>query len=131
MLLADTDRENIHMLSGLLKREHGIVPDIWRDIRGYHAFIDKPEGGIVFIRIDNCAIPGLDLTQAATAGDAGIHVVWMAESRVYALDAFRYGVEAYLLLPAAREALCDAIHTLKIKSKTNTIHAEGEDKNED
>lgn len=131
MFLVDTDKENIQKLSGLLKKEHGVVPGIWKDSRGYHAFLDKSEGGIVFIRIDNCAIQGLNLTQAAISGGAGAHVVWMSESKAHALHAFQYGVEAYMLLPATGEALWDAINSLKIKSGLKSIHAEGADKNED
>ena len=131
VFLADTDGENIQALGGLLEREHGVVPDIWRDRLGYRDFIDSPEDGIVLIRINDCAIPGLELTQAAVACGAGIHVVWMSESNTHALDAFRYGAEAYMLLPATGEALLDAINSLKFKSGVNSIHAEGEDMNEE
>jgi YesN/AraC family two-component response regulator len=47
-----------------------------------------------------------------------------------ALDAFRYGVEAYLLLPATKEALRDVINSLKTKSSPKNIHAEGVDSSE-
>ncbi|MEA4815469.1 MAG: hypothetical protein VB120_01205 [Lachnospiraceae bacterium] len=118
VFLADTNGENIRKLGGLLEEGHGVVPDIWRDIRGYHDFIGRPEDGIVLIRINDCTIPGLELTQAAVACGAGIHVVWMSESKTYALDAFRYGVEAYMLLPATGEALRNALNSLRFKGGT-------------
>ena len=119
MFLADTDRRNIQELGGLIEREHGAVPDIWRDSSGYYDFIDRPEGGIVLIRIDDCAIPGLELTQAAIASGGSVHVVWMAQSDSYAVEAFRYGAEAYLLLPATRETLREVIRSLNTPTKEN------------
>jgi len=82
----------------------------------------------VFIRVDNCAVPGLELTQAAIARDTVIHVVWMADSDAYAVDAFRYGAEAYLLLPTTREMLQETINLLIDKTNGNFI--KGENRNE-
>jgi two-component SAPR family response regulator len=126
VFLADTDRENIQKLGGLLEREQGIVPDIWRDSRGYRSFVENPERKIVFIRIENPVIPGLELTRAA-ALEGNLHIVWMAESDVYALDAFYYGAEAYLLLPAAGERLRDIIDSLGVY-KRGIKHTGGEGK---
>ncbi len=105
IFLGDTDRENVKMLSGFLAKQHDVVCDVWRNSSGFQKFLEKHESAIVFIRMDNCALPGLKLTQAATARGAGIHVVWMAESDAYAVDAFRYGAEAYLVLPATENTL--------------------------
>lgn len=128
MFLADTDRENIKMLSGILERNHTVVPDVWQNSREYLKFLDESESATVFIRVDNCAIPGLEITQTAIARGANIHVVWMAESDKYAVDAFRYGAEAYLLLPATEESLRKTINSLN--RKINKIHKKGEDTNE-
>ncbi len=119
IFLADTDRENIKMLSGFLAQEHAVDPDVWQNSCGYQKFLDESESAIVFIRVDNCAIPGLELTQAAIARGTGIHVIWMAESDAYAVDAFRYGAEAYLLLPATGEKLRETINSLIEKTKGN------------
>ncbi len=111
VFLADTDRENNQKLGALLERGHGIVPELWRNSRGYRAFVENPESKIVFIRIENPSVPGLELTQAAT-WDRRLHIVWMADSGAYALDAFYYGAEAYLTLPATEERLRDIMDSL-------------------
>lgn len=130
--IVDTEKENIRNLCELLEAECGLTPVVWRSYRGYRAFLDDPERGVVLIHIDSPAIPGLELTRAATARSSNnIQVVWMAESKAYALDAFRNGVEAFMLMPITGEALRDIIHSLEIKSGTNGIYTEGEDKNED
>lgn len=128
MFLADTDRENIKILSRFLAQKHAIVPVVWQNSREYLKFLDKSESAIVFVRVDNCAIPGLELTKAAITRGANIHVVWMSENDAYALDAFRYGAEAYLLLPATEEALRKTINSFN--RKTNVIYKKGEDTNE-
>lgn len=117
IFLADTDRENIDILSRILAQQHAVAPDAWRSRGGYLKFLDESERAIVFIRVDNCEIPGLELTQAATARGADMHVVWMAGSAAYAVDAFRYGAEAYLLLPATGEKLRETINSLHKKTK--------------
>lgn len=111
VFLADTDRQNIDMLRELLAKYHAVDPAIWHNNRGYYEFLDNSANAIVFIRVDNCAIPGLEITQAAIDSDTDIHVVWMAQSGAYALDAFRYGADAYLLLPATEETLRETINS--------------------
>ena len=128
IFLADTDRENVKLLSGFLAQQHAIVPDVWQNSRGYHKFLEESESAIVFIRVDNCAVPGLKLTQAAIVRGTDIHVVWMAKSDAYAVDAFRYGAEAYLLLPATGEMLRETIYSLN--GNTNGINKRGEVTNE-
>ena len=110
--LADTVCDNIQELCALLEKEHGMVPDIWQNSRRYHTFLENPQNKIVFIRIDDPSIPGLMLTQSAAAHNANTHIVWMAKSGAYAVDAFRYGAEAYMLLPAAKESLRDIMDSL-------------------
>lgn len=116
VFIADTDNDNIKMLSELLLSKHDIVPDIWQNGREYLNFLES-ESAIVFIRVDNCFIPSLELTLAAISRSTDIHVVWMAESDAYAVDAFRYGAEAYLLLPATAEAWDDALESLILAKK--------------
>ena len=127
IFLADTDRENIKMLSGFLAQRYAIAPDVWQNSRRYRRFLEESESSIVFIRVDNCAVPGLELTQTAIARGNSVHIVWMAESDAYAVDAFRYGAEAYLLLPATGEKLWDAINSL---TKQKGIYIKGENRNE-
>ncbi len=119
IFLGDTDRENVKMLSGFLAQQHAIAPKVWQNSGGYLKFLDESKSAIVFIRMDNCAVPGLELTQAATARGANIHVVWMAESDAYAVDAFRYGAEAYLVLPATENTLRETNYLLIDKTKGN------------
>jgi two-component SAPR family response regulator len=119
MFIADTDSENIKILSGFLAQKHDIVPDVWLNRFRYLKFLEESESAIVFIRVDNCAVAGLELTQEAISRGAGIHVVWMASSGAYAVDAFRYGAEAYLLLPVIEETLSETIYSINNRTKGN------------
>lgn len=115
MFLADTDRESIHKLAGLLEGDHCIRLAVWRDRHSYNSFINLPEDGIVFIRVDDSSIPGLELTKQAFALYPKIRLVWMAASEVHALDAFPQGVDAYLLLPATKVAINEVMACLRFK----------------
>ncbi len=128
IFLADTDRENVKMLGGFLAQQPAIVPEVWHSNGRYLNFLEASESAIVFIRVDNCAIPGLELTQAAIEHGTNIHVVWMAKSDAYAVDAFRYGAEAYLLLPATGETVMETINSLI--DKTNGNFHQRRDRNE-
>ena len=119
MFIADTDSENIKKLSGFLVHKHDIVPDVWLNRRRYLKFLEESENAIVFIRMDDYAVPGLELTQNAISHGTGIHVVWMASNGAYAVDAFRYGAEAYLLLPAIEETLYETINSMNNGMKGN------------
>jgi DNA-binding NtrC family response regulator len=124
IFLADTDRENIKMFSGFLAQKHAADPVVWQNSRRYQKLLDESESAIEFIRVDNCMIPGLELTQAAIARGTGIHIVWMAESDAFAVDAFRCGAEAYLLLPATGDAFRKTISPLIDENKENLISKE-------
>ena len=117
MFIADTDSENIKLLSGFLAQKHEIVPDVWQNRCRYQKFLEESESAIIFIRMDNCAVPGLEITQEAISRGAGIHVVWMASNGAYAVDAFRYGAEAYLLLPVIEETLSETIYSMNNRTK--------------
>jgi len=62
---------------------------------------DRPE--MVFIRIGNSEIPGLGVAQMVTAIDRNIRIVFVAEEKDYALDAYEVGAYGYLLCPIERE----------------------------
>lgn len=115
VFIADTDRANIKMLYVFLALKHSLVSAVWQNSREYLKFLDESESAIVFIRMDNCNIPGLELTRAAIERGTGIRVVWMSESDAYALDAFRYGAEAYLLLPATEDTLDEVMKSLVLE----------------
>ena len=117
LFIADTDSENIKALSSLLAQKHGFVPEVWLSSLRYHKFLEEYESAIILIRVDDCAIPGLELTQAALARGIGIHSVWMSQNDAHAVDAFRYGAEAYLLLPTTEEILCKTIDSVIYKKE--------------
>nr|WP_269438114.1 hypothetical protein [Phosphitispora fastidiosa] len=62
---------------------------------------DRPE--MVFIRIGNSEIPGLGVAQMVIAIDRNIRIVFVAEEKDYALDAYEVGAYGYLLCPIERE----------------------------
>lgn len=119
IFIADKENENIKFLSDYLTQKQDVVPEVWQDRHGYQKFLEKSESAVVFARVDNYSIPCLKLTQAAIERGANIHVVWMSGSYAHALDAFRYGAEAYLLLPATEEMLKDIFHSLNRQTKKN------------
>jgi len=125
VFLADRDKENIRHLSCLLEDAHHIRPAVWQNLYSFHTFIEEPEAGTIFIRIDDPLIPGLELTRYASDHHyPRINIIWMAKSVSYALEAFRYGAEAYLLLPATGETLQETIRSLIGKTKGEFISKE-------
>jgi two-component SAPR family response regulator len=105
VFLADTDKENIRKFTCLLEDAHNIRPAVWQNRYSFDSFIEAPEAGAVFIRIDDPFIPGLELTRYASDHYPRINIVWMAKSESYALEAFPSGVDSYLLLPLTAEKL--------------------------
>lgn len=108
VFIADTDKENIHELTCMLKENQNIQPAIWQDLQSFKDSIDASQIGVLFIRIDDPTIPGLELTRLAAQYYPKIHTVWMAESKSYALEAFPMGVTAFIMLPATAEKLQNA-----------------------
>lgn len=105
MFLADTDKENIKELTCLLQKDQFIQPDVWQDLESCKSFIETSETGVLFVRIDDPTLPGLELTHLAARYYPIIHTVWMAENESYALEAFQRGVTAFIVLPATAEKL--------------------------
>jgi DNA-binding NarL/FixJ family response regulator len=114
--IADSDAKNVQQLKLLLESAYGVVPDIWRSQRGQRSFFDNTNDNVVLIRVDDPSVPGLALTREAVARGPGTHVVWMAESAAHAVEGFRYGAEAYLLLPATGATLREAFKSLNYKA---------------
>jgi two-component SAPR family response regulator len=117
VLLADTDRTDTERLVCVFKKNYGIRPQVWRNERAFHDFIRIPENGVVFVRIDDPSVPGLELTRQATAFYPQIQLVWMAANEGYAIEAFPRGVDEYLLLPATEEKLAKVMDSLKCKKE--------------
>ena len=115
VLLADKDKSNTERLIRIFKENYRIWPQAWQDEYTFQAFIRVPEGGVVFVRIDDPSILGLELTRQATAAYPKIQLVWMASGERYALEAFPRGVDAYLLLPATEEKLAEVMDFLTFK----------------
>lgn len=117
--IADTDRINIKRLSRFLLQKHGVIPEIWCTKHEFNMFLEESENAIVFIRVDNYSVSGFELTKSAAARSPNIHIVWMAGSDSYAVEAFRYGAEAYLLIPATENAIEETIDSINRKAKEN------------
>ena len=115
VLLADKDRYNTERLIRIFKKNYCIWPQVWQNEHAFQAFFDTPEDGVIFVRIDDPSIPGLELTRRATTVYSNIQLVWMAANEEYALEAFPRGVDAYLLLPATEEKLAEVMDSLKFK----------------
>lgn len=103
--LADTDKENIKKLTCLMKKTQFIQPEVWQGLESCKSFIEALETGVLFVRIDDPSLPGLELTRLAAEYYPVIYTVWMAENESYALEAFPRGATAFLLLPATAEKL--------------------------
>jgi len=115
--IADTDIINIKKLSRFLVQKNVVVPEVWHSKFEYYKFLNESENAIVFIRVDNYAISGFELTKSTTARSPNIHIVWMAGSDAYAVEAFRYGAEAYLLIPATENAIGEIIDSINRNPK--------------
>lgn len=108
VFLADTDKENLQKLTCLMKENQNIQLSSWQDLQSCKSSIEASEIEVLFIRIDDPALPGLELTRLAARHYPKIHTVWMAESKSYAIEAFPMGVTAFVMLPATAEKLQNA-----------------------
>jgi two-component SAPR family response regulator len=113
--MADNDKFNTKRLIRIFKENYCILPQVWQNERAFRDFLRAPDNGVVFVRIDDPSVPGLELTKQATAAYPQIQLVWMAAGERYALEAFPRGVDAYLLLPATKEKLAEVIDSLRFK----------------
>jgi two-component SAPR family response regulator len=107
--------DNTERLIRILNENHCLTPQVWQNEHAFQVFIRAPDEGVVFVRIDDPSIPGLEMTRQATAVYPEIQVVWMAAGEGYALEAFPRGVDAYLLLPATEEKLAEVMDSLEFK----------------
>lgn len=105
VFLADTDKENIQKLTCLLKENQNIQPAVWEDLQSCKTNIETSDIEVLFVRIDDPALPGLELTRLAAEKYPKIHTVWMANNESYALEAFPRGVTAFIMLPATSDKL--------------------------
>lgn len=105
VFLADTDEGNIQKLICLLKEYLNIQPAVWEDLQSCKSFIEASEIEVLFIRIDDPLLPGLELTRLAAENYPKIHTVWMADNEAYAIEAFSRGVTAFIMLPATADKL--------------------------
>jgi DNA-binding LytR/AlgR family response regulator len=80
-------------------------------------FLHSHEESVVFVRIDNPDMKGLSLSWEALAQEPRAQLVWMACSGNHGVDAFSYGADAYLLLPATADRISDVMLALEHKRK--------------
>jgi two-component SAPR family response regulator len=115
VLLADKDKDNLECLKRLFQNQLSLRPKIWQNGHTLEDFLGAPGEGVIFVRIDDPSIMGLEMTKQMTAIYPKIQIVWMAAGEKYAIDAFPRGVDAYLLLPATEEKLAEVMNTLNFK----------------
>jgi two-component SAPR family response regulator len=115
VLLTDIDKDNTEWLIHIFNEYYHLTPQVWQSERAFQTFIRAPEDGVVFVRIDDPSIPGLELTRQATARYPKIQLVWMAANDGYAIEAFLRGIDAYLLLPATEDKLKEVMDSLIFK----------------
>ena len=119
VLLVDSEETNLDQLNVIFKDLYNTFPSIYAgNISSLYEFILNDENGVVFIRIDDMSIDGLELSRKARIWYPRIQVVWMSHNENYALDAFTQGIDAYLKLPASQEKLLQVIENLQLRKIT-------------
>ncbi len=119
VLLADSEESNLAQLNVLFKDLYNTFPSIYSgNISSLYEFILNDENGVVFIRIDDTSIDGLELSRKAHIWYPRIQVVWMSRNGNYTLDAFTQGIDAYLQLPASQEKLLQVVENLQLRKIT-------------
>ncbi len=78
--------------------------------------VEREPPEMVFIRLGSYDIPGLTVGQMVKEIIPDIKVVFVAEERDYALDAFEVGAYGYLLCPVERNKLEKILFTIGQKS---------------
>lgn len=73
---------------------------------------------MIFLRIDDMRIDGLELSRKAHIWYPRIQVVGMSHNESYAPDAFAQGIDAYLHLPATQEKLIQVAENLQLRKIT-------------
>jgi FixJ family two-component response regulator len=117
VFIADKDGDNTEALTRLFQEMYGVCPVIWRDTMSYLSFLSGQAEGIVFVRIDKPDLGGLALSREALARQPRVQLAWMADSEAHGVEAFSYGADEYLLLPASEDSLRDVMKTLEHKRK--------------
>ena len=122
IILADHDKENLTQLRSLIYSQYHIRASIYEYEQNLLSQLSCHTGdGTLFIRIDDLSLAALKLSAMARMFYPRVQVVWMSKSDQYALDAFARGVDAYLLLPASRENIAEAIHCLEYKKQRHVV----------
>ena len=118
ILLADTDKKNLAVLSSLIEEMYDIRPSICYGLTdSFYGFVNDTSDSTILIRIDDPLIQGVEMSRQARSYYPVIQVVWMSVSEGYAIDAFPQGVDAYLLLPATRKKMDAVMEALKFKRR--------------
>ncbi|MDD2620558.1 MAG: hypothetical protein PHC92_07825 [Syntrophomonadaceae bacterium] len=118
VLLVDYEKNNLVRLSNLFRDKYKIDPSIFTGrLSSLYEFILHDEDGVIFIRIDNASVNGLEISRKAGIWYPRIQVVWMSDSESNALDAFAQGIDSYLVLPANWEKLQQIVQSLQYKKK--------------
>lgn len=121
VFLADNDSDNLHALTHHFQELYGVCPQMLHDTMSYLSFLSGQAEGVVFVRIDNPSLGGLALSREALARQPRVQLVWMAHSETHGIEAFSYGADEYLLLPASETSLRDVMSTLEHKRKNASV----------
>jgi DNA-binding NarL/FixJ family response regulator len=122
VFIADSDRDNLRRLSVLFRELYGVRPQVLRGLPSGLDGFNGPEEIIVLVRVDRPDIGVLRLTKEVRKRSPNSQLVWMSRSDAHCLEAFSYGADAYLLLPASEDKLREVLHVLALKRK---IHPRG------
>lgn len=121
VFLADNDGDNVQALTHHFQELYGVCPQVLHDTMSYLSFLSGQAEGAVFVRIDNPGLCGLALSREAMARQPRVQLVWMARCEAHSVEAFSYGADAYLLLPASEDSLRDVMKTLEHKRKNASV----------
>lgn len=86
-------------------------------IKKRELFLERAENErptLVFIRLGNTEIPGLAVGEMLHAIDENIRIVFFAEDKQYALNAYAIGAYGYLLCPIDKQKLDDILKKIKL-----------------
>jgi two-component system LytT family response regulator len=76
---------------------------IFEDYKGFAEYVGKSPPDRCVIRLGRDEIPGLSAADTLRQTAPNVHVVFVSESRDYALDAYETGADGYLLCPVDKE----------------------------
>ena len=113
-LIVDCIHKEAHHLQEVLEEadyHYDVVNKLGRKSGMEH--IKENDMDIVFIRIDQPKIRGLEISREIRKKHSRTQLVWMARSETYALQVFQEGIDAFLPLPATPEGICNVISRLE------------------